>query len=414
MIPDGPALRIPLPEFLADPALRQVLAALPGLRVVGGAVRDAVAGSPVTDVDLATPLPPEGIIAALRAAGIRALPTGIEHGTITALVQGAGFEVTTLRRDIATDGRHATVAFTDDWREDAARRDFTINAMSMSPSGEVFDYFGGLADLRAGIVRFVGDPATRISEDYLRILRFFRFQARYTAKGAIPDPVSLQAIRDGVPGLAILSPERVWSELRRILAAPDPGGAIARMAELGVLATLLPGGNAAQLSRLIAAGAPADPLLRLAALLAGTRSNVAALAAGLRLSTADDVRLRALCEPQSLAPSASDDSIRRALADTSAEILIDRLWIAQGSAPDLIEFGAEPPFLPDWPARRARVASIPRPVFPLEGRDVLALGVSPGPRVGALLRQVRAWWLDAGCVPDANSCRAELARQAAG
>ena len=414
MIPDGPALRIPLPEFLADPALRQVLAALPGLRVVGGAVRDAVAGSPVTDVDLATPLPPEGIIAALRAAGIRALPTGIEHGTITALVQGAGFEVTTLRRDITTDGRHATVAFTDDWREDAARRDFTINAMSMSPSGDVFDYFGGLADLQAGIVRFVGDPATRISEDYLRILRFFRFQARYSAKGAAPDPVSLQAIRDGVPGLAILSPERVWTELRRILAAPDPGRAIALMAELGVLAKLLPGGNAAQLSPLIAAEAPADPLLRLAALLAGTNSNVAALAAGLRLSTADDVRLRALCEPQSLAPSASDDSIRRALADTSAEILIERLWIAQGSAPGLAGSRAEPQFLPDWAARRARVASIPRPVFPLEGRDVLALGVSPGPRVGALLRQVRAWWLDAGCVPDANSCRAELARQAAG
>ena len=196
------------------------MAALPEARVVGGAVRDALAGRAVTDIDLATPRTPEQVTEALQAAAIRAVPTGIEHGTVTAVVDGRGFEVTTLRRDVETDGRHAVVAFTDDWRADAARRDFTINAMSMTRTGEVFDYFGGISDLHAGVVRFVGDPAIRIAEDYLRILRFFRFFARY-GRGAA-DTAALAAIRGGVPGLARLSVERVWSELARILRRPIP------------------------------------------------------------------------------------------------------------------------------------------------------------------------------------------------
>ena len=218
---DAPALHIsPAPAFLTEPALACVLAALPEARVVGGAVRDTLLGHEVTEVDLATPRTPEQVTQALHVAGIRAVPTGLEHGTVTAVVDGRGFEVTTLRRDLETDGRHAVVAFTDDWREDAARRDFTINAMSMTRDGAVFDYFGGIADVRAGIVRFVGDPATRIAEDYLRILRFFRFFARYASGPA--DAAALAAIRTGVPGLAGLSVERVWSELARILSAPDP------------------------------------------------------------------------------------------------------------------------------------------------------------------------------------------------
>ncbi len=187
---------------------------------------------------------------------------------MTAIADGRGFEVTTLRRDVESDGRHAVVAFTDDWRADAARRDFTINAMSLTRSGDVFDYFGGIGDLRAGILRFVGDPSTRIAEDYLRILRYFRFLARYA--GGPADPSALAAIRAGVPGLARLSAERVWSELVRILAAPDPRAAISLMAELGVLAAVLPeGAGQARLARLIEANAPVDPLLRLAALLTG-------------------------------------------------------------------------------------------------------------------------------------------------
>ena len=327
---EAPSLRIDPPEFLADPALRMVLAALPEARLVGGAVRDALAGRPVADIDLATPRLPDAIVQALAQAGIRAVPTGIAHGTITAVAGGRGFEVTTLRRDVETDGRHASVAFTDDWRVDAARRDFTINAMSMTADGAVFDYFSGIADLRAGVVRFVGDPATRIAEDYLRILRFFRFFARYGT--GEPDPAALAAIRAGLGGLAILSVERVWSELQRILAAPDPSDAIARMAELGVLAAVLPEGTDPQaLARLVAAGAPADPLLRLAALLTGDAD---ALAIRLKLSTAERERLLALRAQPVPHPDADDDELRRQLANDPPDILIGRAWLAGGNAPD--------------------------------------------------------------------------------
>ena len=195
---DLPALRIPAPDFLADPALVAVMAVLPEARVVGGAVRDTLAGRLVTEIDLATPREPDQVVHALQAAGIRTVPTGLEHGTVTAVVDGRGFEITTLRRDVETDGRHATVAFTDDWRADAARRDFSINALSMTRDGAVFDYFDGVADLRAGRVRFVGDPATRIAEDYLRILRFFRFFSRYATGAA--DHAALSAIRAGGTG----------------------------------------------------------------------------------------------------------------------------------------------------------------------------------------------------------------------
>jgi poly(A) polymerase/tRNA nucleotidyltransferase (CCA-adding enzyme) len=392
---EAPALRISPPAFLADPALAAVLDALPRARIVGGAVRDALAGRPVADIDLATPDRPEAVLAALAAAGLKGVPTGIAHGTVTAVSGHRGFEITTLRRDERTDGRHAEVAWSDDWMEDAARRDFTINAMSMTREGAVFDYFGGIGDLRAGVVRFVGEPSRRIAEDYLRILRFFRFHARYGA--GTPDAAALAAIRAGVPGLARLSAERVWSELARILAAPAPAGAVRLMAALGVLAAVLPeGADPERLARLIAAGAPADPVLRLAALLTG---DAAAAAARLRLSNQERERLAALRAGPAPVPDMDDDALRRLLADTPAEILIGRAWLAgDGSA--------------RWQGLRERLAALPRPVFPLEGRDALALGLAPGPAVGALLRAVRAWWLAGGCTADAAACRAELARLA--
>lgn len=392
---EAPALRISPPAFLADRALAAVLDALPRARIVGGAVRDALAGRPVADIDLATPDAPEAVLAALAAAGLKGVPTGIAHGTVTAVSGHRGFEITTLRRDERTDGRHAEVSWTDDWKEDAARRDFTINAMSMTRDGAVFDYFGGIADLRAGVVRFVGAPSRRIAEDYLRILRFFRFHARY-GTGA-PDPAALAAIRAGVPGLARLSAERVWSELARILAAPAPAGAVRLMAGLGVLAAVLPeGADPDRLARLIAAGAPADPVLRLAALLTG---DAAGAAVRLRLSNEERERLIALRAAPAPAPEMDDGALRRLLADTPAEILVGRAWLAgDGSA--------------RWQGLRERLAALPRPVFPLEGRDALALGLAPGPAVGALLRAVRAWWLAGGCTADAAACRAELARLA--
>ncbi len=394
MTSDTPALRIVPPPFLSHPALAAVMAALPEARVVGGAVRDTLADREVGEIDLATPRPPEQVTETLKAAGIRAVPTGLEHGTVTAVADGHGFEVTTLRRDVATDGRHAVVAFTGDWRSDAARRDFTINAMSLTRAGEVFDYFGGIADLGAGIVRFVGDPATRIAEDYLRILRYFRFFARFG--GRTGDPAALAAIRAGVPGIARLSVERVWNELARILSAPDPRAAIGLMAELGVLAVVVPeGADPIRLARLVVADAPIDPLLRLAALLTG---DPAALAARLRLSAIDRDRLAALRADPVPRPDDDDATLRRLLADESQAVLLDRTWLAGANSPE-------------WAALRARLAAMPRPVFPLEGRDLLALGEPEGPRVGALLHAVRQWWLEGGCVADKDACLAELGRR---
>jgi poly(A) polymerase len=369
------------PDFLSDQALARIWDALPDARLVGGAVRDALANRPVADIDLATPSEPEAVIGALMDAGVKVVATGLTHGTVTAVVNGRGFEVTTLRRDVVTDGRHAVVAFTADWQQDASRRDFTINAMSMARDGAVFDYFDGTADLQAGRVRFVGNPATRIAEDYLRILRFFRFYARF---GRVPpDAATLEALQAGIPGLARLSIERVWNELRRILAAPDPVEAVALMDRLGIWAAVVP--EAAAVSR--PGGLPADPVLRLAAMLTG---DPLALALRLKMSNEDRDRLVRLVNTPNA--GGSDADLRRLLADHEPADLIDRTWL-EGNTD----------------ARR-RMSGMARPVFLLEGRDVVARGVPAGPRVGALLRDVRQWWMDGGCVADRPACLAQLAR----
>jgi poly(A) polymerase len=379
---------IDLEFVLSDPALVRVWEALPNARLVGGVVRDLLVGAPVSDIDLATPDAPDMVEQKLAAAGIKSVPTGLAHGTLTAVVLSRGFEITSLRRDVATDGRHARVAFTADWREDAARRDFTCNAMSVDHGGTLHDFFGGEADLRAGLVRFVGDPAQRLAEDYLRLLRFFRFQARFGS--APPDAATRQALSDAVPGLARLSVERVWHELKRILATPDPRAAIGVMDDLGVLAAALPEGTAPErLATLIAAGAPVDPMLRLAALLDG---DTAALANRLRLSGAERDRLAAL---RSAAPEdgADDDALRRALADTPRDVLIDRTWLAGRSA-----------------ALRDRIAALTAPVFPLQGRDLADAGMAPGPEIGRRLAELRTWWWQGGCLADRAACLAECAK----
>jgi poly(A) polymerase len=369
--------------FLADPALGRIWDALPDARVVGGAVRDAMAGRAVADLDLATPDAPDVVMAALKRAGVKVVPTGLSHGTVTAVVDGRGFEITTLRRDVETDGRHAVIAFTTDWREDASRRDFTINAMSMARDGTVFDYFEGSADVAAGRIRFVGDVGTRIAEDYLRILRFFRFFARF---GRVPpDPDTLAALRAGIPGLGRLSIERVWHEVRRILAEPDPVAAVDLMDRLGIWQAVVP--EAAAVSRL--AGLPADPVLRLAGTLTG---DALALATRLKLSSEDRDRLvRLAATPLAVG---SDTDLRRLLADHDKADLIDRTWL-DGDA-----------------TVRQRLSGMVRPVFRVEGRDVVALGVPAGPAVGGLLRAVRQWWMDGGCVATRAACLSELARLA--
>jgi poly(A) polymerase/tRNA nucleotidyltransferase (CCA-adding enzyme) len=371
----GPACHLPPPAFLAEPDLARVFAALPA-RVVGGAVRDAILGVAVGDIDLATPLSPAAVMAALAKAGLRALPTGLAHGTVSTLAGARHVEITTLRRDVETDGRHARVAFIDAWEEDSRRRDFTFNALSMTADGAVFDYCGGLDDLAAGRVRFVGDPARRLAEDYLRLLRFFRFQARYGRTA--PDAATIASLRAAIPGLARLSPERVWAELKRLLAAPDPAPTLRLMAELGVLAAVLPEGADAG-ARL---PAPPDPILRLAAILRGDPER---LADRLRLSRAERALLVAFRAPP---PDPAD--LTRALADTEADILAGRALIAGQT--DLAD----------------RIRAMSAPVFPLAGRDVLALGVPPGPKIGRLLAETRARWLAAGC-PGAEACRTILA-----
>ncbi len=369
-------------DFCALPGVAEIWAVLPEARIVGGAVRDALMGRPVSDVDFASPLPPEMVMARCQAAGIKTVPTGLAHGTVTAVVGGVGFEITTLRRDLATDGRHAVVAFTDDWREDAARRDFTMNAMFFGRDGEVIDYFGGREDVCAGRVRFVGEAAARISEDFLRIFRFFRFWARY-GRGA-PDAeavAAITALRDGILGLSV---ERVWRELKYILAADEPLAALRLMEETGVLGLLFEA-DVERLAGVLGRGAPGDVFLRLAALLT---ENAAGFAERFKLSGEEAEVLVALQVPCSLTPVADDADLRRALADEGADMLVKKTWLVPG----------------DWDGVRGRILATERPVFPLQGRDLVALGVPPGPEVGRILDAVRGWWMAGGCVADAGAC----------
>ncbi len=390
------------------PALAQVWSALPRARLVGGVVRDLIAGRAVADIDLATPEPPETVMRRLREAGLRAVATGLAHGTVTALPHGQPIEITTLRRDEQTDGRHAVVAWTEDWREDAARRDFTINAMSLARDGTLFDYFGGADDLRAGRVRFVGEPASRLDEDALRILRFFRFEARY-GSGA-PDLAATDAVAAAAPALARLSAERVWSELRRILAGPELARIVTLMRRLGVLDRLLPGGASSWaaspgLAALLDAGLPSTPMLRLALLIGGPPAPVAQ---ALRLSNTEAALLQALCEAPPPHPGLDDDALRRLLEEQEPGLPEQRSWLAQATAEP---HGHDPAA---WASLRRRLAAMPRPVFPLAGRDVLACGVPPGPEVGRLLTRLRDWWRDGGCKADRDACLDRLRAPGAG
>jgi poly(A) polymerase/tRNA nucleotidyltransferase (CCA-adding enzyme) len=404
---DPPQDRIDPPGFLRDAAPATVLAALPGARAVGGCVRDALAGREVHDVDVAAPLPPEEIARRLRAAGMRVFETGLAHGTVTAVLGRDPVEVTALRRDLVTDGRHAEVAWTTDWREDAARRDFSFNAMSLDAEGRLWDYFGGRDDLAAGRVRFVGDPATRLAEDFLRALRFFRFWARYGQGEA--DPAALAAIRDAVPRFrARIAPERIWMELKRLLAAPDPVAALVLMDGVGLVAAVLPeGADSARLARMLPRGLPPDPLLRLAVLLPAA-ADATALSTRLRLSGEERERLLVLRRIDA-APRPGDElrgyrfrAWRAAVRAASRHIEpAEPLWVAEA------EWGGE-----GWAALRDRLApGEAAQEFPLFGRDLLALGAPPGPAMGRLLSALRESWLAGDCNADAADLLAEARRR---
>ena len=390
--------------WMTTPATRAVVEALTAVgadvRFVGGCVRDALLDRESDDFDIGTPDPPERVLALLESAGIetRTVPRGIQHGTVTALAGGERYEITTLRRDERTDGRHAEVAFTDDWREDAARRDFTINAMSAAPDGTVYDYFGGREDLEAGRVRFVGDPATRIAEDHLRLLRFFRFHAWY-GKGD-PDADALAACKDAAHTIPSLSGERVQAEMLKLLSADDPMPALRTMQDAGMLAVLLPEArNTEHLANLIAiestAIEPADPIRRLAILIAGADGVVAqAVADRWRLSTDDGIRLAALCD----LPTALDVD----LDHRDQRCLLYRLGRKRYQDVQLLVWALQDEIESETAYRELQKIAVEwvPPEFPITGADVLARGVEEGPEVGRLLTAVEDWWVERDFAPD--------------
>jgi poly(A) polymerase len=347
-------------------------------RYVGGAVRDDLLGLPVNDIDLATRIPPEEVMQRLEKARIKAVPTGIDHGTVTAVSDGHPFEVTTLRRDVSTDGRRATVAFTDDWQEDAARRDFTINALSADPmTGELFDYFGGLADLEQRHIRFIGDPLQRIAEDHLRILRFFRFHARFDA--GEPDAAALDACTARANDLMALSRERIADELLKLLGLPNPARTVRIMFERAILRSVLPEiavERLGDLESLMAAEAEAqiaaDALRRLAALLPrdpGVAENVAA-----RLRLSNKAKKRLACAAGPLLQLTSQALAYR----VGVECAADRLLLA-GRA-----------------GEAAQVAGWHRPRLPITGGSLIKRGLPEGPIVASTLRAIEDRWVEGG------------------
>ncbi len=370
---------LPDKPWRARPGLAALIAALGGpqeARYVGGAVRDGLLDLPVSDIDIATRLLPETVMEKLKGAGVKVVPTGLAHGTVTAVTEGGPVEVTTLRRDVATDGRHAEVAFSDDWKEDASRRDFTINALYADPdTGEVFDWFGGLADLKARRVRFIGDPLTRIAEDHLRILRFFRFHARF-GEGP-PDGPALAACKERANDLMALSRERIAGEILKLLAASRPVPAIGLMIDSGILAPVLPEiSDAAPLARLIAREAAAqlagDPLRRLAALIGPDPVLARDVGGRLKLSNSATRRLITAAERESDLPQAL---AYRHGVDSAVDLIL------LGDAP-LDALGA----LADWQ----------RPRLPVGGGALIARGLAPGPVVARTLAAIEARWVKEG------------------
>jgi poly(A) polymerase len=375
--------------WLTAPATRAVMAALEAAggpdcaRFVGGCVRNALIGAPVADIDIATTLKPEATDRAIRAAGLKAVPTGIAHGTVTAVSERQPFEITTLRRDVSTDGRNATVAFTDDWAEDAARRDFRLNALYADGKGRVFDPTGeGVADAAAGRIVFVGDPETRIREDFLRILRFFRFFAWY-GRGE-PDAAALAACRTLAPGMTRLSAERVSKELMTLLAAPDPRIAMAAMAGAGVLAQILPEAENGPLFE-AAVGLSADPVIRLTTLFPPDERVVREASARLRFpnSTRDRLAGAAVAAP-AVNLKMSDPEVRAAVYRFGARAVADTLHLRMAERP--AQAG-------DGHRLLAVAEGWRRPTMPVGGRDLARLGIDPGPETGRLLKAFEDRWI---------------------
>jgi poly(A) polymerase len=377
-------------------------------RIVGGAVRNALLRLPVHEIDIATTALPDEVVRRVEAAGWKAVPTGIEHGTVTVSIAGKPFEVTTLRRDVETYGRKAKVVFGRDWVADATRRDFTINALSLSADGQIHDHVGGLADLTARRVRFIGDPNQRIAEDYLRILRFFRFHAWY-AEGA-PDPAGLHACIHGRAGIDSLSRERIRTELLKLLLAPRATPTLALMTETGLLGNVL-GGVAllASFENMVkveaAVALESDPVRRLGALGVWVAADGERLAQRLRLSNADAERLTALDGWWRVSPESGGTSARALLYELGPQHFVDQVLVAWSrSAANAAD--------PTWRA----LAELPRtwtaPEFPLKAADFMARGFAAGPALGAAMRAAEQAWIAADFPADAATIQAIADRAA--
>lgn len=409
--PSGSGPSLGQPAWMIAATTRTVMAALeaakPGsARFVGGCVRNQLMGHPVDDIDIATQLPPDKVMEALVAAGLRAIPTGLDHGTVTAVSRGRPFEITTLRQDVETDGRRAVVAFTEDWAEDAARRDFRLNALYAEPDGTLHDPTGGgLDDARQGRVIFIGDADRRLREDYLRILRFFRFNAWY---GAGLDPDGLAACRRHAEGLSRIAAERIWKEMQRLLAAPDPLATLDAMVAAGVWAAILPtpglradaGEARARLRALLAneahLGLPADPMRRLMTLVPRDPGALTEAAASLRLSNAERDRLLAWADPRLDTLVAGDGpSARAAIYRLGAEAVLDRAVLEPETTPEAAS------------TVHALAQTWQPPVFPLGGEAAKAVGLS-GPDIGAALGDVEAQWVAGDFLADEAALRDAL------
>lgn len=367
-------------QKILTPAVIKIMQALGDSRAVGGAVRDVLLGCAAGDIDLATPLSPEHIMAALSRRGIKAVPTGIAHGTITAVVDRTGYEITTLRRDVETFGRHARVEYTDDWRADAARRDFTMNALYVDEEGGVYDYFGGAEDAKVGRVRFIGDARQRIQEDVLRILRFFRFYACF-GKGEA-DKEAVSACRELAPQVSKLSAERIAREFLKLLAAPQPLAALECMTACGVEKHFLPEMTDFDRLKILLENendysAGADPLTRFAALLPQEAKTARAAARRLKLSNKDAEKLEVLAElPRRLSRDWGVKAVRAALYDDGKENVRAALLLTKGDIKEGLD----------------AVETWENPVFPVTGKDLKERGVSAGPEMGNILKQLEKHW----------------------
>ncbi|MBP2567064.1 MULTISPECIES: CCA tRNA nucleotidyltransferase [Agrobacterium tumefaciens complex] len=405
-------------DWFEKPALKRIFALLNAdggeVRIVGGAVRNALMDLPVVDVDLATTLTPDVVVARAKAAGIKAVPTGIEHGTVTLVIDGEGFEVTTLRRDVETNGRHAQVAFGTDWQTDAERRDLTINALYADEKGEIIDLIDGLPDIETGTVRFIGDAAMRISEDYLRILRFFRFFAHYGS--GRPDADGLRASARAKDKLGTLSAERVWSELKKLLSARDPSRALLWMRQSGVLTEILPETEKWGIDAIHglvateqALGWAVDPMLRLSAILPPDRDRLVALAARLRLSKAEAAYLTHWASAPAADPELKETALDRLLYRQGVEGVKTRLKLALAAARADVSAGdTAMQKVARLSTLLARAEKFHKPGFPLSGVDVMAAGVEAGPKVGEVLKSLEEKWIDVNFSLDRAALTARL------